>query len=128
MTFIPLTDYYVFMSNSSIDIYGYIYSVTFYPTFSYYNLLAYDDNSGENSQLKLIMSLQGNVQYALIATTFNSYTTGSYQIIASELNKLNLVLVNETSSKSNGMNTAMVSLFIFYLRTFDVEFSHQISK
>jgi hypothetical protein len=94
------------MSDSSIDTFGYIYRSAFYPSYSYYNLIAYDDDSGEDNQFKLTMNLEGNVRYILIVTTYNQYTTGNYTLIASGLNRVNIVVASKSS-------ITMVRLFKF---------------
>jgi hypothetical protein len=79
-----------------------LYSTSFYPTYSYYNLIAYDDDTGGSSQFQLTMYLQANVPYILVVTTFDEYTAGSYTIIASGLNRLSLVPSDEHSATTSG--------------------------
>jgi hypothetical protein len=94
------------MSKGSIDTFGYLYRSTFYPLLSFYNLIAYDDDSNEDNQFKLTMNLEGNVKYILVVTTHNQYETGSYTLIASGLNRVNIVVASKSS-------ITMVRLFTF---------------
>ncbi len=51
---------YLIESHSLIDIYGYIYEDSFNPSNPNWNLLSYDDDSGENRQFKLTIFLRNS--------------------------------------------------------------------
>jgi hypothetical protein len=94
---VPETGSYVFMSNTVIDTYGCLYSVNFFPASTSLNLLTCDDDSGDNGQFKFTVSLQPNVRYILVATTFNPEDTGSYTVVTSGLMKVNVVRTDNMS-------------------------------
>jgi hypothetical protein len=74
---------YLIESHSLIDIYGYIYEDSFNPSNPNWNLLSYDDDSGENRQFKLTIFLRPKITYILIVTTFRRNSTGTFTVNAS---------------------------------------------
>jgi hypothetical protein len=74
---------YTFQSNSAINLYGYLYNNSFNATNPSANLIASDGNSARNLQFQLTVSLQPNVVYVLVVTTYNANVTGSFTITAS---------------------------------------------
>jgi hypothetical protein len=77
------TGNYSITSYSSVDTYGSIYTDSFDPTYPDRNLLAQNDDGGDNRQFKLTVFLQPWITYTLIVTTFFTNVTGEVSIIAS---------------------------------------------
>ena len=82
--------YYAFWSNSTLDMYGYIYKNTFNPLNPSMNLLSEDDSTCSNMQFGLTVQLQANTTYVLIATTYRPTNTGNFSIIISGPTKVTL--------------------------------------
>jgi hypothetical protein len=74
---------YNFQSQSDFDAYGSMYANSFDPSNPSENLLVQNDDGGENMQFNLTVVLQPQSTYILVVTTYNSYITGSFQVIAS---------------------------------------------
>jgi hypothetical protein len=74
--------YYNITSNSSVDTYGSIYTDSFDPTYPDRNLLAQNDDGGDNRQFMLTVFLQPWNRYVLVATTFNPNVTETFCIRA----------------------------------------------
>ncbi|CAF4127007.1 unnamed protein product, partial [Adineta steineri] len=114
---VPVTDSYVFTSVSSIDTYGQFYSQT-NPSDTYYYVIAYDDDSGENKQFKIQMYLQADIQYLLIVTTSYPHTIGSYTLVASGLYNASIQLIPDNAD-SLGINAnkpdLMLIFFLIYM-------------
>jgi hypothetical protein len=77
------TGNYSITSYSSVDTYGSIYIYSFDPSHPDLNLLAQNDDGGNNRQFKLTVFLQPWITYTLIVTTFSTNVTGKVSIIAS---------------------------------------------
>ena len=92
--------YYVFTSNSSIDTYGYLYNQSFSPNIPSRNLLRYNDDSGDGLQFQFIVHLDSTTKYVLVVTTYGTYVTGAYILVASGSNTLNLVRIHNISTIS----------------------------
>ncbi|CAF1093348.1 unnamed protein product [Adineta steineri] len=73
---------YSFVSNSSIDTYGYFYDGSFNPSNPNLNLIASNDDGGDNNQFRINVTLQFQCKYILVVTTYNSNITGSFSIEA----------------------------------------------
>ena len=71
---------YTFSSNCSMDTYGYLYQGSFDLSYPTQNLLASDDDSGNNRQFLVTAYLFVGSPYALIITTANTQVVGSFSI------------------------------------------------
>lgn len=81
---------YSFISNSSLDTYGYLYISSFDPANPNVNLIGSDDDSGGQSQFRININLQYEVTYILIVTTFGPTLRGSFGVRVSGPNVLDL--------------------------------------
>ena len=72
--------YFTFCSNSSIDIYGYIYKNTFDPFDLESDLIASDNNGCGEQQFRLCLFLQANISYILVVTTDAEDVTGPFSV------------------------------------------------
>jgi hypothetical protein len=84
------TGNYTFMSNSTMDTYGYIYTNNFDPFNQKENLLSRDDESGCNGQFKIVARLQVKTTYVLVVTTYHPSVTGTFSVFVSNPNNVNL--------------------------------------
>ena len=75
--------HYSIRSNSSVDMYGYIYNGTFEASEVSRNLMAQDDDRCGKNQFGMQLFLLSNTAYILVATTANAGVTGSFTIIVS---------------------------------------------
>ncbi|CAF1512026.1 unnamed protein product [Adineta ricciae] len=75
---------YIFMSDSTIDTYGYFYNNSFDPSRPSQNLITSNDDGGTNRRFQLYTTLQSQYTYILVVTTTNRDIRGSFQIIASD--------------------------------------------
>ena len=80
---VSMSGYYAFVSNSSIDTYGYLYNGTFDPYNPTLNLLQRNDDSGGNAQFLINVSLMNTGSYFLVATTYSPNRTASFSVIGS---------------------------------------------
>lgn len=71
---------YAVGSFSNIDLYGYFYDGTFYPSNPYLNLIYQDDDSLGDMQFLLGGTLQAGRTYTLVITTHQSGVRGSFRI------------------------------------------------
>ncbi|UJR20171.1 hypothetical protein I4U23_023303 [Adineta vaga] len=94
---VPINGSYIFTSESMIDTYGYLYLDSFLPNFITHNLIASDDDSGDNSEFQFTIYLHSNVTYILVATTYNEHTTGEFSVIISGLTKVNIAPIDNTT-------------------------------
>lgn len=75
---------YSFISNSSIDTFGYLYAQSFNPSNPNANVIAFDDDSGGNgNQFRINKNLQYGITYILVVTTYATTTTDRVGVIAS---------------------------------------------
>jgi hypothetical protein len=74
---------YNFRSESYFDAYGVMYANSFDPSNPSENLLVQNDDGGGSRQFNLKIVLHPQSTYILVVTTYNSYITGSFQVIAS---------------------------------------------
>ncbi|CAF3347565.1 unnamed protein product [Rotaria socialis] len=88
---------YKFISNSSIDMFGYIYKNGFSPISVATNLLAYDNENAGSSRILLVLPLQSTTTYYLLVTTYSVNVTGPYALIVSGPQRASLVLTSITS-------------------------------
>jgi hypothetical protein len=87
--------FYSLRSNSTIDTYGYIYNDTFNPCDPSLNLISEDDESGDSQQFQLISSLLVNTTYILVVTTYFTSKTGTFSILVSGPNNVDLNYISE---------------------------------
>lgn len=80
---ITTSGYCSFESNSSMNMYGYLYQNSFDPANPFLNLLLKDDNACRNNQFSLTTYCQANSSYVLVVTTYNPNVTGIFSIILS---------------------------------------------
>ncbi|CAF4178418.1 unnamed protein product, partial [Adineta steineri] len=79
---VTMSGTYSFVSSSSIDTYGYFYDGSFDPIYPKLNLIASNDDSGDNKQFRINVTLQFQCKYILVVTTYNYNITGSFSIEA----------------------------------------------
>jgi len=73
---------YNIMSVSAMDTLGFLYDGIFNPSNASQNLFKNDDDSGGNSQFKLMAYLEAGVPYTLVVSTYGSSITGPFSIVA----------------------------------------------
>ena len=83
---------YLIWVDSSIHTYGYIYENHFDPLKPSVNRLFEHNGTCNQEQLKFIVSLQMNIRYVLVVTTFDSYTIGEFSLYISGLNHTNVTV------------------------------------
>ena len=81
---------YSFISNSSLDTFGYLYIASFDPVNPNVNLIGSNDDGGGQSQFRIDVNLQYQVTYILIVTTFSPNVRGSFGVRATGPNALDL--------------------------------------
>ncbi len=100
------TGEYRFRSNSSVDTCAYLYYLSFIPTNPSLNLLLFDDDSAGNGQFQFITTLEKNVIYVLVFTTFNALVKAPYTLIASGPSSVSLTrMSNPSTTTTVRMNT-----------------------
>jgi hypothetical protein len=82
-------------SNSTIDIYGYIYKNNFDPFNPTKNLLSQNDGNLNNTQFKFMISLQVNTTYVLVVATYQPSVTGTFSVFVSGPNNVSLNRISE---------------------------------
>ncbi|CAF1309186.1 unnamed protein product [Adineta ricciae] len=80
---VTMTGVYIILSNSTIDMEGYLYNNTFNWSFPYANILAKDGNAAGDGQFMLSVMLSSMKNYTLAVSTYWARTTGAFSIIAS---------------------------------------------
>lgn len=93
------TNYYMIISNSTIDMYGTIYENNFNPINRTNNEISYDDQRGCNEQFKIIIYLRRNTTYVLVVTTVIEYVIGTFSVIVFGPKKVNMNLISKYHSK-----------------------------
>ncbi|UJR06811.1 hypothetical protein I4U23_011098 [Adineta vaga] len=88
--------------SSSFDIYGYIYENSFNPYYSNFNLIASDDDSNDNTQFRINITLQCQRKYILVITSFGYNITGAFLIKAIGPTPVNLTPINQIKSYYHG--------------------------
>ncbi len=96
---------YTFQSNSTINLYGYLYKNSFNAKNPSMNLITSDNNSGGNKQFLFTASLQLGVVYILLVTTYNANVTGSYIVNVSGPSNVIFVSIVPTTTTSTTINT-----------------------
>jgi hypothetical protein len=86
---------YSFGSNSSINIFVYIHKDKFDPFNPSTNSVARLDAKLINTQVKVITHLQAGTPYVLVVTTWSPNVIGTFSIIVSGPNKVNLNRLSE---------------------------------
>jgi hypothetical protein len=81
---------YNLSSDSNINTLVDIYKNNFNPIDRFQNLLYMDDNSFENAQFQLRISLQANIIYVLVVTTLNQDVMGEFSVVLSGPNNVSL--------------------------------------
>lgn len=71
-----------FISNSSLDMYGYFYNNTFDPSYAPLNLMAFDDDSAGSAQFYLQVALDPSQVYILVVTTSSANVQGPFSVSA----------------------------------------------
>jgi hypothetical protein len=89
------TGYYTFLSDSTMDTYGYIYKDKFDPLNPLENLLSINDDGGSYFQFRLDIRLVVDMTYVLVVTTYDSRRTGEFSITVSGNNKVTLEHLSE---------------------------------
>ena len=79
-----------------IDTYGYLYSPAFNLTYPLENLITKDDDSAGNRQFRINETLEANVNYYLIVTTYEPLAFGEFKLYISGPTALNLTHVSGT--------------------------------
>ena len=74
---------YSFISNSSVNMYGYLYLDSFDPSNPAKNLISSDGGSAIDRQFRLSVHLIKEFVYLLIVTTYNHYVTAGFSVIIS---------------------------------------------
>ena len=104
------TGTYIITSSSSMDMYGYLYTGGVIFSNLSLNLLVYDDDSGGNAQFKLVVYLQPNITYILIATTFSGGVTGPFSIFVLGPSRARLLSTNITAATTVSTTQATASM------------------
>jgi len=86
---------YTFGSDSTMNTYGHIYKGKFNPFDPSMNQVQRDDDSGCNSQFKMVTYLEKNTTYILVVTTSSAKVTGSFSIIAFGPNNVTLTYTSK---------------------------------
>jgi hypothetical protein len=86
---------YNLSSDSNISIFGYIYKNNFDPLDSNKNLLSQDGGVFNNAQFKFIISLQANIIYILVVSTYYPNVTGAFSIHVSAPNIVSFNRISE---------------------------------
>ncbi|UJR12170.1 hypothetical protein I4U23_016347, partial [Adineta vaga] len=97
---VATTGMYTILSNSGIDMQGFIYNNSFNTSFPDQNLVSFDDDSGgSNKQFTITAVLQAMTMYILFVTTYKGNTLGEYSIIGFGPAAINFSAIIVNSSK-----------------------------
>ena len=96
---------YTIQSNSTIDAYGYLYLNSFNANDMITNILAIDDDSGENGQFLISYTLQANGRYIVIMTTYFQNITAPFSIIVTGPAIVSMNYSETTSTTSSTTST-----------------------
>jgi hypothetical protein len=100
------SDNVTFISNSTIDTYGYFYNRTFNSSNPLLSLLQSNDDSGGNLQFLLNLVLQPNSVYILVVTTYSAHVIAPFSVTASgTVSTIQYNGTGITSSASNNRTT-----------------------
>lgn len=86
---------YSFISNSTMNTYGYIYNKIFNRFNLSENLILSNDDNVNDTQFKLTTKLQNDSTYVLVVTTFSANITGNFSVIVFGLNTVGLNHIRE---------------------------------
>ncbi|CAF1338360.1 unnamed protein product [Adineta steineri] len=117
---VSMSGNYTFLSNSSMDTYGFLYYNTFDPNNSTANQITYDDDDGGAHQFKFTAYLQTLTRYILVATTYATNTIGPFTITATGVAPISFSSINVSSSSSfvlSQYSSALNSSSATYCRT-----------
>jgi hypothetical protein len=79
---VSLSGTYEFLSHSSMDTYGYLYTGTFDPVDPSRNRIDSNSDGCDNQQFWLHSFLQANSAYTLVVTTLHTNVTGAFSIVS----------------------------------------------
>ncbi|CAF4574688.1 unnamed protein product, partial [Rotaria sp. Silwood2] len=83
---------YAIGSDSTIDTYGSLYNGSFVPGYPQMNLLIHNGGSESSSrQFQFQVYLEPHVRYILVATTYGTWTTGSYSVVVFGPQRITLI-------------------------------------
>lgn len=77
---ISINAYYTFVSDSSIDTYGCLYSPSFDPSNPSHNLIICNDDGAGRRQFLINQYLDTYTTYILVVTTYSIHTSGSFTV------------------------------------------------
>ncbi|CAF0790659.1 unnamed protein product [Adineta steineri] len=97
---VSISGTYTFVSNSSMDTYGYLYYNTFDPNYPPVNIIILDDDGDGARQFQLTAHLQISTRYILVVTTFYQDITGSFTITATGMAPIGFSSINVSSNSS----------------------------
>ena len=97
---VSIAGLYRFRSVSDIDTYAYLYNRSFLPLSPSMNLIVQNDDGVNTNQFQFTISLQPNVRYILVTTTYNENVIGSFNVIVSGQVRVNLERLNITGITS----------------------------
>ena len=90
---------YMFISNSSIDMFGYLYNNSVDPSEPTQNMLMFNDDSAGGRQFRITVNLTSESSYVLIVTTFWPSTSGSFSITAFGPSSISLIDFTPSTSR-----------------------------
>ena len=105
---------YTFVSDSSIDTYGYFFNHSVDPSDPSLNRVASVDNSGGNGQFLLRVNLTSGSSYVLIVTTFGGNITGSFSIRASGPSSVSLTALVPLADRAIDSRGKRIRKCMFY--------------
>jgi hypothetical protein len=94
-----MTGTYIFISDSTMDTYGYFYNDSFDPFYPTRNLIASNDDSNSAGQFLINVILQFERRYILVVTTYTARVKGRFLIKAVGPTSLNLTSINQIISE-----------------------------
>jgi hypothetical protein len=86
---------YTFFSTGNIASCGYLYSGSFARYSPSANLMTFDDGLAGNRQFRFTFSMEADVSYSLVATTYYGRATGDYTLVVSGIAPVALVQTSE---------------------------------
>ncbi|CAF3306524.1 unnamed protein product [Rotaria sp. Silwood2] len=112
----PVAGFYTIISNSTIDTYGYLYNGSFFSTYPFWYLAAYDDDGAGNRQFRINVYLEPYMRYVLVATTFSEKTTGHYTVIVSGPARVYILRTTTESMPNNSTSMSKAQHYIVSIR------------
>ena len=129
---VSISGRYKFISNSSIDTYGYFYNSSVNPWSPLVNLIACDDDSGGSQQFLLAADLSLARNYVLLVTTSVVSKIGNFSIEASgaSLITLNAFTPTTTTMITTTTSESFVALLSPFMSSWerDIIFTHEMSS